>query len=144
MDATSGHSIFFLELGAMTKPGVGRATTAVSNLLESIDPATQIVSTIKLRRIEFDEAKSARNERERGLPFSMVEAFDFETAHYLPDNRNAYPEMRYVALGFLKASSRLYVLCFTHIPNGIRVISFRKANQRERRFYEKAHTNDTE
>jgi len=126
----------------MTKPGVAGSATFASKLLDSVEPDIQIVSTISQLRIEFDEAKSARNACERGLPFSMVEAFDFETAHYLSDNRNAYPEARYVALGFLKKKTRLHVLCFTHISGGIRVISFRKANQREMRFYEKARAAD--
>lgn len=51
--------------------------------------------------------------------------------------RKAYPEVRYVAVGFL--DSRLHVLCFTPIAGGIRVISFRKANQREVRDYEQTY-----
>ena len=51
--------------------------------------------------------------------------------------RKAYPEVRYVAVGLLDA--RLHVLCFTPIAGGIRVISFRKANQREVRDYEQTH-----
>ena len=37
---------------------------------------------------------------------------------------------------------RLHVLCFTEIPDGIRVISFRKANAREVKRYAKAKTAD--
>ncbi|WP_267912117.1 BrnT family toxin [Melaminivora jejuensis] len=32
---------------------------------------------------------------------------------------------------------RLHVLCFTPTPGGIRIISFRKANAREERRYER-------
>ena len=53
------------------------------------------------------------------------------------DMRKAYPEVPYVAVGFLDA--RLHVLCFTPIAGGIRVISFRKANQREVRDYEQTY-----
>ena len=53
------------------------------------------------------------------------------------DVRKSYPEVRYVAVGFLDA--RLHVLCFTPIEDGIRVISFRKANTREVKDYEKTH-----
>jgi len=35
---------------------------------------------------------------------------------------------------------RLHVLCFTPVVNGIRVISFRKANKREIKDYEQART----
>lgn len=45
------------------------------------------------------------------------------------DDRREYAETRYVALGFL--AERLHVLCFAEAIDGIRVISFRKANARE-------------
>ena len=45
------------------------------------------------------------------------------------DLRKGYGEMRYIALGLLQG--RLHVLCFTEITDGIRVISFRKAIDRE-------------
>ncbi len=74
------------------------------------------------------------------MPFTQAGHFDFETAHYEIDERNEYPEMRIVALGFL--GHRVHVLCFTPIDDGIRVISFRKANPREVRDYEKARSID--
>jgi len=37
---------------------------------------------------------------------------------------------------------RLHVLCFTPVANGIRVISFRKANKREMNDYEQTRTTD--
>jgi hypothetical protein len=85
-------------------------------------------------RITFDAAKSARNERQRGLPFDRVERFDFARARYAIDDRRDYGETRYVAVGLLEG--RLHVLCFTETADGIRVISFRKANAREVRRYE--------
>ena len=87
-------------------------------------------------RIDFDPAKSARNERERGLPFSAAAGFAFESAIVELDARRDYPEPRYVAVGFL--GERLHVLCFTPVAGGVRVISFRKANAREVRDHEKA------
>jgi uncharacterized DUF497 family protein len=42
---------------------------------------------------------------------------------------------RYDAVGYL--DGRLLALCFTETPSGIRVISFRKANSREIKRYEK-------
>jgi uncharacterized DUF497 family protein len=47
--------------------------------------------------IEFDSAKSDWNVRERGLPFSMVEDFDWDTAVTREDARSDYGEPRYVA-----------------------------------------------
>ena len=86
-------------------------------------------------KIEFDPEKSKKNERERKLPFEMAIKFDWELAVYAEDKRYEYPEQRFVALGYLE--ERLYVICFTPIDDGVRVISFRKANSREVRRYEK-------
>ena len=91
-------------------------------------------------RIEFDDTKNETNERERGLSFALAAQFDFSTACIEEDRRKAYPETRFVALGFL--GKRLHVLCFMPIAGGIRVISFRKANQREIRDYEQTRTTD--
>ncbi len=79
--------------------------------------------------IEFDAAKNDRNIAERGLSFDLAAEFDFGTARIWQDTRKTYPEERYLALGYL--GGRLHVLCFAHITGGLRVISFRKANERE-------------
>jgi len=88
--------------------------------------------------IEYDPKKNDRNIRQRGLSFDRVAEFDFSTAVVFRDSRRDYSEDRYVALGFL--ADRLHVLCFTPIAEGIRVISFRKANSRERARYGKSQT----
>ena len=80
-------------------------------------------------RVHFDPAKSERNIRNRGLSFESAADFDFESALVSVDDRLEYGETRYVALGML--AERLHVLCFTEAGDGIRVISFRKANSRE-------------
>ena len=80
-------------------------------------------------KIAFDPAKSERNRRERGLPFDRAADFDWETALYYLDVRKPYPERRVLALGYI--DDRLHVICFTEIPDGVRIISFRKANERE-------------
>ena len=85
-------------------------------------------------KIEFDPSKSRRNASERGLPFDLAADFDWESALYAADTRFSYPERRFVALGYL--GRRLHVICFTPISGGIRVISFRKANDREVKRYE--------
>lgn len=80
-------------------------------------------------RIAYDPAKNQRNIRDRGLSFDTAAEFDFESALYAVDNRRDYGEKRYVALGL--CGGRLHVLCFAETSDGIRVISFRKANPRE-------------
>ena len=79
--------------------------------------------------IDFDPAKNARNIAERELSFYRVEEFDFSSAKIWQDTRKQYAEIRLLALGYL--DNRLHTLCFMKIQNGIRVISFRKANKRE-------------
>jgi uncharacterized DUF497 family protein len=91
-------------------------------------------------RISFDPAKNERNIRERNLPFESASEFNFENAIVQTDSRQEYGETRYVALGKLRG--RLHVLCFTETADGIRVISFRKANDREVRNYAKIQTTD--
>jgi len=95
------------------------------------------VTTIRPLKIEFDANKNGTNIRKRGLSFVRVADFDFDGAIIKQDTRKTYPEVRYVALGFLDA--KLHVLCFTPIDSGIRVISFRRANQREVKIYEQTY-----
>lgn len=83
--------------------------------------------------IEFDPAKSERNRRERGFGFEDADGFDFTTALIWVDSRNAYPETRYAALGFVQG--RLHALVFMETRAGIRVISFREASAREIRLH---------
>ena len=91
-------------------------------------------------RISFDPAKDEWNIRVSGLSFLAAADFDFENALYAVDDRCDYGETRYVALGMLR--DRLHVLCFVETDDGIRVISFRKANAREIRRYEKTQIID--
>jgi hypothetical protein len=78
--------------------------------------------------IDFDPIKNEKNIRERGLSFERVSEVDFNNAMVFPDTRKEYGETRYIALCYL--DRRLHVLCFTETGTGIRVISFRKANDK--------------
>ncbi len=86
--------------------------------------------------IEFDPKKSAKNARERGLPFELAAALDWEQAHIVQDERHDYGETRFVALAPWRG--RLHVVCFSVRRGAYRIISFRKANKREERAYEEA------
>ena len=88
--------------------------------------------------IEFDPKKNERNLRERGLSFERAADFDFETAVTFTEIR--YGEIRYVSVGYL--DKRLHLICYLETEEGIRVISFRKANEREARKYGKPKTID--
>ena len=88
--------------------------------------------------ITFDPRKHERNLRERSLGFDEAAEFGFASASYFGEVRKG--EHRLVAVGYLK--SRLHILCFLPTLGGIRVISFRKANDREARKYGKPKTID--
>lgn len=81
-------------------------------------------------RLTYDPAKSERNAIERGMPFSLAELFDWSSALIVEDTRQAYPERRFQALGFIEA--HLCMLVFTPRDGAVHVISLRRANQRER------------
>jgi uncharacterized protein len=88
--------------------------------------------------ISFDPQKHERNIRERGLGFDEAAQFDFVTASYFAEIRRG--ENRVVGVGYLK--KRLHMVCFIPTPAGIRVISFRKANDRVAQKYGKPQTID--
>jgi uncharacterized protein len=87
--------------------------------------------------ISYDPDKNTRNIRERGLSFDLVQEFDWASAYILEDTRRAYPERRYQALGFI--GERLHMLVFTPRKGDVRVISLRKASEKEVERYEKAN-----
>jgi uncharacterized DUF497 family protein len=86
-------------------------------------------------KIEFDPAKSARNARERGLPFELTADLDSRAARVWLDQRREYGEQRYLAL--VPMTGRLYAVCYCLRNDARRIISFRKANRREEQLYAK-------
>ncbi|MBC7608071.1 MAG: BrnT family toxin [Polaromonas sp.] len=90
--------------------------------------------------IEFDASKNEANIRDCGLSFEQAANFDLGTAIVEQDTRKTYPEVRFVAVGFL--GKRLPVMCFTPAAGGIHVISFRKVNTREVKDYDQTRTTD--
>jgi len=93
-------------------------------------------------KVVFDPQKHQANldDPSRRLGFDRVVDFDWANATIGEDTRKDYFERRFVAAGYL--DSRLHILCFTPIADGVRVISFRKANSREARKYGKPSTID--
>ena len=88
-------------------------------------------------RITFDPAKNEKNIRERGLQFDRAREFQFATAEIESEYRHG--EWRRLAKGFL--GDRLHMLVYKPEVDGIRVISFRKANKREVKSYEEGRRN---
>jgi len=89
-------------------------------------------------KIEFDNAKSARNVELRGLAFDLVAEFDFDSAQIVTDERHEYGEVRYRAIGRL--GDQIAVVVFTVRNDALRVISLRLASRKERRQYEKGES----
>ena len=84
-------------------------------------------------RITFDAAKNARNLAERGLPFELVADLEWDTAVSTEDTRKDYGERRVRVLALL--GGRLHVAVITQRDDAIHVISFRKANKKEVKWY---------
>jgi len=79
--------------------------------------------------IEYDLIKSDKNEAKRGLSFALASQFELDEAIIKIDIRRNYGETRFNAIGYI--ADRLYHMTFTVRVDSIRVISLRKANNRE-------------
>ncbi len=103
--------------------------------LEEIRNSTDhyIVYTINAMDYEFDADKDEANLKKHGLSFYEAYGFEWETATVREDTRKPYPEPRFVATGYI--GNRIYVMVFCHRTDALRVISLRKANQREVKSY---------
>ena len=88
--------------------------------------------------IEFDPAKNTRNIELRGISFDLAAEMEFDSALVLLDTRKDYGEHRFSATGII--AGRVHVLIFKPTQAGIRVISLRKANEREVKQYEQTQT----
>ena len=84
---------------------------------------------------EWDDNKRVANLVRHKVDFADAVAFEWDTALETIDDRFDYGETRWVALGFI--GSKLHVMVYTFRGSKIRIISLRKANKREKIFYEK-------
>ena len=82
---------------------------------------------------EFDVTKSVANFAKHGVSIRDADDFDWETVDIWQDNRCAYHEPGFVALGLIE--TRLHVMVFCYRGKKIRIISLRKANAREEQKY---------
>ncbi len=85
-------------------------------------------------KYEWDENKRVANLAKHDVDFIDAEHFDWSSAMEASDDRFNYSEERWVALGFI--GNRLLVLTYTVRDENVRLISLRKANKREREYYE--------
>jgi uncharacterized DUF497 family protein len=88
-------------------------------------------------RYEWDEDKSQTNLQIRGFGFDLIHRFDWNTAATQQDLRNVDGE-RWISIGLI--GDRLYVAVWTQRGTATRIISLRKANNREADRYERARS----
>jgi uncharacterized protein len=90
-------------------------------------------------RYGWDEGKRRQNVSNHGVDFTAVYEFNWDFAVRRVDDREDYGELREQAIGFIGAS--LYMLVFTERTDDrgevVWVISLRKAEAPEKRFYER-------
>jgi uncharacterized DUF497 family protein len=88
-------------------------------------------------QFEWDDAKRAANLAKHGIDF--IDALEMFAAPMFvkSDERKDYGEPRWQGLGIVQG--RLMVVAYTERdPNTVRIISLRKANSREKVFYQDA------
>ena len=83
--------------------------------------------------VVFDETKRKATLSERGLDFALCGEI-FDGPHLtIEDERFDYGESRYITVGFLE--KRMIVFVWTSRGADLRIISMRKANEREQEAY---------
>jgi len=85
--------------------------------------------------VEFDPAKDAANFARHGLSLAQAVEFDMASAVVETDNRFDYGESRFRAFGRVEGQARCLV--FAMRGQTVRVISYRRAHEKEMRRYGK-------
>lgn len=86
-------------------------------------------------KIEYDEVKNQANIRKHGFSLNAFELLDFNTMQIEQDIRQNYGELRLRGYAYLQ--NRLCTSVFTMRGKIYRIISFRKASEKEIRDYDK-------
>jgi hypothetical protein len=86
-------------------------------------------------KYEWDEDKRIANYIKHNVDFLDAERFEWASAIETIDDRAEYGEERWIALGYI--DNRLHVLIYALRGDSIRLIGLRRANSRERKYYEK-------
>ena len=87
-------------------------------------------------RFEWDKNKNKSNKEKHGIIFNEAkEVFYDENRINYQDRRNNYPEVRWITIG--KMFKTVIVVVYTIRNTGIRIISARMSNKKERIKYNK-------
>ncbi len=84
-------------------------------------------------QIEFDPAKDAANQSKHGVSLALAGELDWEAALVWIDDRFEYDELRTIALA--PTTQILYYVAFVDRGDSRRIISLRRANRREVKYY---------
>jgi uncharacterized DUF497 family protein len=86
-----------------------------------------------MMKLTWDEEKRQKTLQERRLDFADAGRIIEGTSLTFPDQRKDYGEDRFVTVGFL--DTRMLVIVHTQRGDATRIISMRKANEREIEHY---------
>jgi len=79
--------------------------------------------------LTWDEAKRQKSLSEHGLDFALCDQVFAGATYTFPDDRKDYGEERFICFGSL--NGRLVAVVYTIRDGSRRIISMRKANERE-------------
>lgn len=83
--------------------------------------------------VTYDPIKDAANKAKHGVSLALADRLEWDSALIWIDNRKDYGEIRQSAL--VLHGNRLYFIAFVDRIDTRRIISLRKANEREVRRY---------
>ena len=84
-------------------------------------------------KIEFDPAKRLRTLEQRALDMDQASQVFSGMKLTIVDDRKDYGEPRWITFGFLNA--RMVVVVWTNRGDNLRIISMRKANDKEQKIF---------
>jgi uncharacterized DUF497 family protein len=84
-------------------------------------------------KISYDRQKDLDNQQKHGISLADAQFLDWESLLTYADSRRDYGEQRMI--GYTIFGNRLYCVVYVDRGDHRRIISLRKANNREVRFY---------
>lgn len=88
-------------------------------------------------KYEWSSSKNTSNMKKHALNFEDVHlVFQGATITFM-DGRKNYGKIRYITLG--KLLGRVVVIAHTQREHAVRIISMRKANEKEQKIYQERH-----
>ena len=85
--------------------------------------------------ITFDLGKDLANRAKHGMSLADARLLDWDSVISRQDSRHDYGEIRMIGIGYIR--QRLHVVVYHERNDACRVISLRKANRREEKYYAK-------